>query len=342
MDNNTLNTVPTNATEPIAPNPAPLTQPQTPINQQSPQPVIPQNKKSKAPIIIISIIVIILLAAGAAVAVIMLGKNQKIASYTENAQKLLEKVQSQKGENSIYFDSDLEKIDSNLFKNPDGEKYNEESYAIRNTGEAKICLSDNTYRVDNLGGSLQLSKVEEAGKCELNLSKDDIIRYLANYYEQKYDLKVRINDSKKDGDKYIIFTDKGAIYATFELKNKKITIEDDSEELIAGYTSLSDIKSLIINYVNEVQKDKSEDDAQIIGVRLFNDEYFILQCTQEEKEALEFTQKLRDFLVSKNIKNLELYTTSYSSEIVEGEPKIIVDYKIALLIDNGIVTIETD
>ena len=116
--------------------------------------------------------------------------------------------------------------------------------------------------------------------------------------------------------------------------------EDDYEDLIAGYTSIEDIHGLIINYVKDAQKDKSEDDDQIVDVRLYNQDYFILQSTLPEAEAESFTEKLGEFLISKNVKNLELYTACYSYTLVEGETKINIDYKISLLIKDGVMTLE--
>ena len=339
MDNNALNPAPETPTTPVAdPSPVPLVQPET--NMQTPvtptEPV--QTKKSKAPIIIAIIALVVVAGFGVAAALLLGGNND--GKYIENATQLTQKISSVNSESLVFFDADLEKLSADLFKNPDGEKFSSESYATYFDKEAKICLNDAEKRVDNIDGEMKVRPVSEAGKCELKLSDNDIIKYLANYYTKKYDLTVKAKDSRKYDDKYIIYTDKGAIYASFELKDKKITIEDDYEDLVAGYTSLEDIHGLIINYVKDAQKDKSEDDDQIVDVRLFNQDYFILQSTLPEAEAESFTEKLGEFLISKNVNNLELYTACYSYTLVEGETKINIDYKISLLIKDGVMTLE--
>jgi hypothetical protein len=331
-----------------APAPAPEPQPtqyQT-LTQTSVAPVstatAPEapKKKSKAPIIIVVVLLVVLLTGGGIAAALILPGMQKKNQFMDTASSLIEKVKAQDDDKLIYFLRDLKKIQDGLDTSPYGLEYRANSFATRIAGNVTLCLTDGENRITNYSGELT---IEEEGDCTYNLTDNDAVEYLINYYKKNKGLNISKSDVKKVADEFIINTDKGVIYSSVSLSKNTIAIEDDIDTLDEDLEDIVDLADIIKNRTFKMLGiSKFDNKSHVYDVTVYEDDGVIMVKTDYKiSDATKYLEGLQSYLTNKKLQNAKIGVARILSFGDISNLRIENDYILGLYYQEGKTTIKT-
>lgn len=331
-----------------APAPAPEPQPtqyQT-LTQTSVAPVptatAPEapKKKSKAPIIIVVVLLVVLLTGGGIAAALILPGMQKKNQFMDTASSLIEKVKAQDDDKLIYFLRDLKKIQDGLDTSPYGLEYRANSFATRIAGNVTLCLTDGENRITNYSGELT---IEEEGDCTYNLTDNDAVEYLINYYKKNKGLNISKSDVKKVADEFIINTDKGVIYSSVSLSKNTIAIEDDIDTLDEDLEDIVDLADIIKNRTFKMLGiSKFDNKSHVYDVTVYEDDGVIMVKTDYKiSDATKYLEGLQSYLTNKKLQNAKIGVACILSFGDISNLRIENDYILGLYYQEGKTTIKT-
>ena len=262
-------------------------------------------KKSKAPIIIAIVLLVLLLVGGGIAAALILPGLQEKNEFVKTASSLVEKVKAQDDDKLIYFLRDLKKIQDGLDISPNGLEYQASSFATRIGGNVILCLTDGENRVTNYSGELVM---EEEGDCKYELSDNDAIEYLINYYKKNNELEISKGDIKKVGDEFVVNTKKGVIYSSVTQSKNTITVEDDIDTLDEDLEDIVDLAGIIKNRTLKMLGiTKFDNKSHVYDVTTYEDNGVIMIKTDYKiSDATKYLKDLQTYLTNKKLKNAKI------------------------------------
>lgn len=162
--------------------------------------------------------------------------NKVKSEFKNMASNIVNKIKPSENK-VVYLYDDLLEFDDNFKNSPLGNKIDNGSYISYYDNNLRFCFSDGKYLVEEYDNKLTAKKINKSSdRCTFRFEKE-AEEYLKYYINKIYGLNVKKVTTNQDcllGCKvtgYTIKTNLGDISASLNVKNNKITVNDDYSNL---------------------------------------------------------------------------------------------------------------